>query len=76
MRSDKGNGWESQGFADYLGLGWYRQQFSPPAGPLPKHAYLYFGAVDEDAWLYLNGQPQLGWGSWGLALGLLVWRGR
>lgn len=57
VRSDKGNGWESQGFPDYTGLGWYRQQFAAPAAPLPKHAYLYFAAVDEDAWVYLNGKP-------------------
>lgn len=56
VRSDRGNGWESQGFADYLGLGWYRQRLTPPAEPARKHAYLYFGAVDEDAWVYLNGQ--------------------
>ncbi len=56
VRSDKGNGWESQGFPDYTGLGWYRQQFTPPAAPARKHAYLYFGAVDEDAWVYLNGK--------------------
>jgi hypothetical protein len=56
VRSDKGNGWEAQGFPDYTGLGWYRQQFTLPAGPARKHAYLYFGAVDEDAWVYLNGK--------------------
>ncbi|MEI6500810.1 MAG: sugar-binding domain-containing protein [Armatimonadota bacterium] len=56
VRSDKGNGWEAQGFADYLGLGWYRQQITLPTKPARKHAYLYFGAVDEDALVYLNGQ--------------------
>lgn len=57
VHSDRGNGWESQGFADYTGLGWYRQTFTIPAAPLRKHAYLYFGSVDEDAWIYLNGKP-------------------
>jgi hypothetical protein len=59
VRTDKGSGWESQGFADYTGVGWYRQRFTPPAEPARKHAYLYFGAVDEDAWVYLNGQQVL-----------------
>ncbi len=56
VRSDKGNGWESQGFPDYTGFGWYRQQLTLPAGPARQHAYLYFGAVDEDAWVYVNGR--------------------
>jgi hypothetical protein len=56
VRSDRGNGWESQGFPDYTGLGWYRQQLTLPAEPARQHAYLYFGAVDEDAWVYLNGR--------------------
>lgn len=59
VRSDKGSGWESQGFPDYTGLGWYRQQLTPPAEPARKRAYLYFGAVDEDAWVYLNGKQVL-----------------
>jgi hypothetical protein len=56
VRTDKGTGWESQGFADYTGYGWYRQRVEAPAGPEHKHLYLYFGAVDEDAWVYVNGQ--------------------
>ena len=58
VRSDRGNGWESQGFPGYAGLGWYRQRFEAPAGwaQQPK-VYLYFGAVDEDAYVYLNGKP-------------------
>lgn len=56
VRSDQGNGWESQGFEGYTGLGWYRQRFTRPAEPARQHAYLYFGAVDEDATVFLNGQ--------------------
>lgn len=56
VRTDRGNGWESQGFPDYTGFGWYRQQLTLPAQPARKHAYMYFGAVDEDAWVYLNGR--------------------
>ena len=58
VRTDIEKGWEKQGFAEAgEGHGWYR-------APLPlgeqdlteKHAYLYFEAVDEDCWVYLNGQ--------------------
>ncbi len=59
VRSDTGNGWEHQGFPDYTGYGWYRQQFSVPADLAGAHVYLYFGAIDEDAWIYLNGQLAL-----------------
>ena len=57
VRSDQGNGWEKQGFADYVGYGWYRQSLELPADLKRKHLYLYFGAVDEQAWVYINGQP-------------------
>ena len=56
VRSDQGEGWENQGFADYTGLGWYRQSFDVPAEPGGKRLYLYFSAVDEDAWVYINGK--------------------
>ena len=55
VRSDTGNGWERQGFPGYTGYGWYRQQFSVSAD-LGAQVYLYFGAIDEDAWIYLNGE--------------------
>ena len=50
-------GWESQGFPDYTGYGWYRQSFEVPAELKRKHLYLYFGTVDEQAWIYINGEP-------------------
>ncbi len=56
VRSDRGSGWESQGFRDYTGFGWYRQSFPVPAQAGGKRLYLYFGAVDEDAYVYLNGK--------------------
>lgn len=56
IRTDLGKGWESQGFADYTGVGWYRQAVDVPADLSRRHLYLYFGAVDEDAWVYLNDQ--------------------
>jgi len=56
--SDRLAGWESQGFPDYTGFGWYRQAFDVPAELQQRQfVYLYFGAVDEDAYVYLNGEP-------------------
>ena len=57
VRSDIGKGWESQGFADQVGLGWYRQSFAVPAEPGGERLYLYFEAVDEDAYVHINGEP-------------------
>ena len=56
IRSDMGQGWERT-IGQYDGYGWYRGEV--PA--LPKlnggeHVYIYFGAVDEQAWVYLNGE--------------------
>lgn len=53
MRVDRA--WEKQG-AEYDGVAWYRVRFT--AGELPDNGklYLQFGAADESAWVYLNGQ--------------------
>lgn len=58
VRSDIGSGWEAQGFAGHQGYGWYRQRFTVPEEVLEQeNLRLFFGAVDEQAWVYLNGQP-------------------
>lgn len=48
--------WQMQGFPDYHGVAWYRIKFT--AKPLPKtdRARLYFGAVDGNTVVYLNGK--------------------
>ena len=57
IRSDKNSGWESQGFPDYIGHGWYRQRVKVPAEmDTQKPFYLCFAAVDEDAVIYINGE--------------------
>lgn len=57
VRSDTGNGWEGQGFKDYTGYGWYRQQFAVPAEVAGKpNLRLLFGAVDEDCEIWINGE--------------------
>ena len=56
LRTDQGTGWESQGFPDYAGAGWYRLALDlSPALDRPQ-LYLYFAAVDEEAWVYLDGR--------------------
>jgi len=49
VRSNQDNGWESQGFPGYTGVGWYRQQVQIPTELTEadrKYLYLCFGAVD------------------------------
>jgi len=48
--------WEQQGFADYDGVAWYRVTFEVPAEHCGKNVLLRFGAVDESAWVYVNGR--------------------
>jgi hypothetical protein len=48
--------WQKQGFADYHGPAWYRIHFTAPALQAGQTAWLYFGAVDGDTIIYLNGQ--------------------
>lgn len=57
LRSDKGNGWESQGFKDYYGFAWYMQDFTVAEDALKsEYLYMFFGAVDTEAWVYVNGE--------------------
>ncbi|MEA3403871.1 MAG: DUF4838 domain-containing protein [Armatimonadota bacterium] len=57
QRSDLGmKGWEDQGHPGYDGYAWYRQRIRVPAEAAATHHYLYFGAVDEQAWIYLDGR--------------------
>ena len=48
-----GQSWESQKI-NYDGLAWYRIGFDLPEGW--ENAVISFGAVDESAWVYLNGK--------------------
>ena len=56
VRSDTGQGWEYE-IGPYDGYGWYRGELPVlPEGSEGKLVYIYFGAVDEQAWVYLNGE--------------------
>ena len=46
--------WEEQGH-EYDGVAWYRRDFTLPAKPDCLAVELHFGAVDECAWVWVNG---------------------
>ena len=57
VRSDKNTGWNSQGIGDYTGYAWYRTSFNVPENFFTKdNNVLCFGAVDEEAEVYINGK--------------------
>ena len=47
--------YEKQG-VDYDGVAWYRREITVPKLPEGKNVYLFFGAVDESVWCYINGE--------------------
>jgi hypothetical protein len=49
--------WSDQGLRYYKGLAWYRQSVDIPADVRGKRAFLWFGAIDEEAKVWVNGQP-------------------
>jgi len=44
------------GWGRYEGQGWYRLKFTVPPALLRKHIYLSFGAADEEATVYIDGE--------------------
>jgi hypothetical protein len=48
--------WQNQGFGDYHGTAWYRKTFTAPAVKADQRLLLFFGSVDGDAVVYLNGK--------------------
>ena len=54
MRTDT----KDKGWGTTPGFGWYRAELPlTPQDAGRKFKYLYFGACDEDSWVYLNGEP-------------------
>lgn len=47
--------WEENGFADYDGIAWYRIRFTMPEKVDSNAVEIHFDAVDESAWVWLNG---------------------
>ena len=49
--------WEDQGYPGYDGVAWYRLKFRlPETVKSTKGLVLHFGAVDDHAWVYINGK--------------------
>lgn len=48
--------WQQQGYGSYHGAAWYRRQFRLPVSGPGDRIILYFGAVDGDATVFVNGQ--------------------
>ncbi len=57
MPIEIGTFWDNTAVGSYQGYGWYRTTFEMPAEWDHDAVALAFGAVDEQAWVYLNGQP-------------------
>ncbi len=51
-----GQAWQAQGFPDHQGTAWYRKHLTGPGIKEGHRLVLYFGAVDGDATIYINGQ--------------------
>jgi hypothetical protein len=49
-------GWDKQGMPEHIGFAWYRVRAWIPGSLQKKFTYLYFGAVDEETQLWVNGQ--------------------
>ncbi|MBE6373002.1 MAG: hypothetical protein E7055_13145 [Lentisphaerae bacterium] len=48
--------WENQGYHGYDGIAWYRIRFTMPPKSECSSVEIHFGAVDETAWVWLNGK--------------------
>ena len=48
--------WEKQGYEGYDGIAWYRFRFTMPEKMDCNAVEIHFGAVDESAWVWLNGK--------------------
>jgi hypothetical protein len=48
--------WEQTAVGAYDGYAWYRVRFTVPAEHAGRDLVLRFGGVDEQAWVYLNGE--------------------
>lgn len=49
--------WSDQGLRYYKGLAWYRQTIDLPAEAKGQRVFLWFGAIDEMAKVWVNGKP-------------------
>ena len=52
-----GEFWDDLLGQPFEGVGWYRMTVQVPAGATGKRLHLVFAAVDEEAWVWVNGEP-------------------
>jgi len=68
--------WEKQNVGDYDGVAWYRLKFKMPEKIPCSGVDISFGAVDESAWVWLNGkyigQHDIGPAGWNVAFHLNI----
>ncbi len=55
-RTDLTVGWEEQGYPGVDGDGWFRCRLHLPDALNRPYRYLFFGACDEETWVWLDGQ--------------------
>lgn len=48
--------WETQGYEDYDGYGWYRKTFTLPSSLRDKELYISLGKIDDFDRVYINGE--------------------
>ena len=56
IQTDMHGGWASQGYGRYRGDGWYRIRLAVPGTVARARRFLYFGAADEESWIYVDGK--------------------
>lgn len=56
-RTDLKTGWEDQGYPGTDGVFWFRSRVTVPPSLDGGYVYLYFRACDEEAWVWVDGQP-------------------
>ncbi|MFA6568902.1 MAG: sugar-binding domain-containing protein [Victivallales bacterium] len=53
---DTDHWWQDQGYPEYHGVAWYRKTISPVMIEIGQKYFIYFGAVDGDASVFVNGR--------------------
>jgi len=54
ISTHKWTGWDKQGMPEHVGFAWYRTRLDIPETSQSNFVYLYFSAVDEEAWVWVN----------------------
>lgn len=52
-----GDNWEPQGHSGYDGIAWYRKRLDLPLELQRLGGELRFGGIDDDSWIWVDGEP-------------------